>query len=521
MTSSSAPEQPPKAEPDTKLDRHVLMVAGVVVLGAIMSILDVTVVAVAQNTFISEFGTSAAGAAWTATGYTLALAAVIPISSWAAARFGTKRVYLTSLVLFVIGSALCATATSIGMLVAFRVIQGLGGGLLMPIGMMILTKAAGPERVGSVMAVLGIPMLLGPIGGPILGGWLIEIATWHWVFLINVPIGVLAFVYAWFVLRNDEETTRPSVDVVGLLLLSPGLALFLYGVSSSAEHGTFVAKGVLIPAIIGLVLMAGFVWHALRVRNPLLDLRLFTNKTMLAAVITMTFFMIAFFGASLLYPQYFIGVRGESTLTAGLLLAPQGLGAMLTMPIAGRLTDKIGPGKFVLGGIVLIFLGLGVFTLMGADTSYWILCGALFVQGLGMGMTMMPIMSAALATLTNDKVPDGSTLLNVVQQSASSIGTAIISVILATLLTNRPEGGLGIMYNANQEEYQKMVEAGKLPAAPMSSWFDIAADAFSTTFIVSVVLVGITLIPAFFLPRKKIESPLVEEEMDRAPIVMH
>lgn len=479
--------------PDTKLDRHVLMVAGVVVLGAIMSILDVTVVAVAQDTFKSEFGTDAAGAAWTATGYTLALAAVIPLSSWAAARFGIKKVYMTSLVLFVLGSALCALAQNIGMLVAFRVIQGLGGGLLMPIGMMILTKAAGPERVGSVMAVLGIPMLLGPIGGPILGGFLIETTSWHWVFLINVPIGIAALIYSWIVLRDDEATSRPSIDIVGLLLLSPGLALFLYGISSSAEEGTFIAAKVLGPAIVGAALIAGFIFHALRSSNPLLDLRLFRNRTLSIAVITMTLFMIAFFGASLLYPQYFIGVRGETTLMAGLLLAPQGLGAMLTMPIAGRMTDKIGPGKFVLAGIVLIFVGMGTFVFLAADTSYWLLCGALFVQGLGMGMTMMPIMSAALATLKNSQVPDGSTLMNVVQQTASSIGTAVISVLLVNNLKSAATGGM-----------------------------DAAASGFGNTFIVAVVLVAVTLIPAFFLPRKKIDSPLVEEDMDKpAPVIMH
>ena len=223
MTSSSAGA--PTHAPDTKLDRHVLVIAGVVVLGAIMSILDVTVVSVAQNTFQNEFNTDAAGAAWTMTGYTLALAAVIPLSSWAAARFGTKNVYMMSLILFTIGSALCALAWNIGSLVAFRVVQGLGGGLLMPIGMMILTKAAGPERVGSVMAVLGIPMLLGPIAGPILGGLLIEKASWHWVFLINVPIGVVALVYSWFALGNDDEKSKPKIDIVGLLLLSPGLSL--------------------------------------------------------------------------------------------------------------------------------------------------------------------------------------------------------------------------------------------------------------------------------------------------------
>ncbi|WP_168701333.1 DHA2 family efflux MFS transporter permease subunit [Gordonia paraffinivorans] len=502
--------------PDTKLDKNVLLVAGVVVLGAIMSILDVTVVGVAQNTFQQEFSTDAAGAAWTATGYTLALAAVIPLASWAASRFGTKKVYLLSLVLFTLGSALCALATSIGMLVAFRVIQGLGGGLLMPIGMMMLTKAAGPERVGSVMAVLGIPMLLGPISGPILGGVLIENLSWHWIFLVNVPVGVVAFVYAAIVLRDDAEPSPASIDWIGLLLLSPGLALFLYGISTSAEHRTFMAKGVLIPAIIGLLLIIGFVAHALRAKKPLLDLRLFKNKTLSIAVTTMVLFMVAFFGAALLFPQYFIGVRGESTLTAGLLLAPQGLGAMLTMPIAGRLTDKMGPGKFVLGGIVLILIGMSTFTMLGANTSYWLICGSLFVQGLGMGMTMMPIMSAALATLSNTQVPDGSTLMNVIQQSATSVGTAVISVVLASSLAAKPEAGLAIFANTSDKPLPPGV-----PDPLPESFFDTAADVFSNTFLISVVLIACTLIPAFFLPRKKIASPLVEEDLERGPIVMH
>ncbi|RPA60058.1 DHA2 family efflux MFS transporter permease subunit [Gordonia oryzae] len=527
MTSSTSTGGTAHAgPPDTTLDRHVLKVAGVVVLGAIMSILDVTVVSVAQNTFQETFNTNAAGAAWTMTGYTLALAAVIPLSSWAAARFGTKKVYMTSLVLFLVGSALCAVAWNIGSLVAFRVVQGLGGGLLMPIGMMILTKAAGPERVGSVMAVLGIPMLLGPIAGPILGGLLIEKASWHWVFLINVPIGLVALVYAWLVLRDDEEKQRPTIDFVGLLMLSTGLALFLYGVSSSTDAGTFMDTKVLVTTIIGAVLIIAFIIHALRAKNPLLDLRLFKNKTLAIAVVTMTTFMIAFFGAALLYPQYFIGVRGESTLMAGLLLAPQGIGAMLTMPIAGRLTDKMGPGKFVLGGIVLIFCGMGYFVFLGANTPYWAVCLALFVQGLGMGMTMMPIMSAALATLNNKQVPDGSTLMNVVQQTASSIGTAVISVVLANMFKSHPESLLAISSNAAPEKYAQAVQSSAntpaaLPANPPDQWFSWAAEAFGTTFIVATVLVAVTVIPAFFLPRTKIASPLVEEDMDRTPTLMH
>lgn len=512
---------PPGVASD-KLDRQVFIVAGVVVLGAIMSILDVTVVAVAQNTFIETFNTSTAGAAWSMTGYTLALAAVIPTASWAASRFGTKRVYMASLVLFLIGSVLCALAWNIGTLVAFRVIQGFGGGLLMPIGMMIMTRAAGPERVGSVMAVLGIPMLLGPIMGPILGGWLIEIASWHWVFLINVPIGIIALVYAFVALPGGDEEPGKKIDIFGLLMLSPGLALFLFGVSSSAEEQTFNAPRVYVPMIIGAVLIATFIWHALRSSNPLIDLRLFRNSTLRVAVITMSLFAIAFFGASLLYPQYFIGVRGESTLTAGLILAPQGIGAMLTMPIAGKMTDKIGPGKFVLGGLVLIAIGVAAFITLDTDTSYWFLCGALFVQGLGMGMTMMPIMTAALATLRGPDIADGSTLMNAIQQTASSIGTAVITVIFTTMLL--PVSRAAMQAGGDPAKLAEAVKAnaGDIPAGenPMSFIPHDIASTFGNTFVIATVLVVLTLIPAFFLPRKKMVVEGSAEEA-QTPVAIH
>src|SRR5690349_16600201 len=232
-----------------------------------MSILDITVVSVAQPTFQTEFDATPAQTAWTMTGYTLALASVIPLTGWAADRFGTKRLYMLAVLLFTGGSVLCAAASSVEMLTGFRVLQGLGGGMLMPLGMTIMTRAAGPERIGRVMAVLGIPMLLGPIFGPILGGWLIDIATWHWIFLINLPIGAIALVYAALVLPKDNVEPSETFDWVGVLLLSPGLASFLYGVSSIPETGTVWAVKVLVPAIIGLVLVAAFVPWALRPAN--------------------------------------------------------------------------------------------------------------------------------------------------------------------------------------------------------------------------------------------------------------
>src|SRR5215216_2840350 len=182
---------------DSGLDRDLMSVAWVVVLGAIMSILDVTVVNVAINTLAAEFDTTLPTIQWVITGYTLALAAVIPLTGWAADRFGTKRLYLTSLVLFVAGSILCGAAWSAGSLIGFRVLQGLGGGMIMPAVMTIMTKKAGPQRMGRVMGVLGVPMLIAPIAGPILGGWLVDDVSWRWIFFINVPIGVVAFALAW------------------------------------------------------------------------------------------------------------------------------------------------------------------------------------------------------------------------------------------------------------------------------------------------------------------------------------
>src|SRR6186997_482355 len=358
---SSGTKIDPAELPD-HIDGPVLKIAGVVVLGAIMSILDITVVNVALPTLQTEFGTPGhpiaySTVAWSVTAYMLALAAVIPLTGWAADRFGTKRLYMTAIALFTIGSALCAAAQSIEMLITFRVLQGLGGGMLMPLGMTIMTRAAGPHRMGRLMAILGVPMLLGPILGPIIGGWLIQVASGHWVFLINAPIGVIAIIYAWRVLPRDTPEPSESFDFLGMALMSPGLALFLFGVSSIPSEGTATAPRVWVSMLLGAALMVTFVFHSFRPEHPLLDLRLFKNRNLTVSVITMFLFAAAFFGGLLLVPTYFQQIRGESTLDAGLLVAPQGLGAMVTMPIAGTLSDRIPVGRIVPFGLVLIIGG--------------------------------------------------------------------------------------------------------------------------------------------------------------------
>src|SRR4051794_19893752 len=354
------------AEPDGKLDRRILTIASVVVLGAIMSILDTTVVNVAINTLAREFDTDLPTIQWVVTGYTLALATVIPVSGWAADRFGTKRLYMLSIGLFVAGSALSGLAWSAGSLIGFRVLQGLGGGMLMPCGMTILMRAAGPQRVGRVMAIIGVPMLLGPILGPILGGWLVDNASWRWIFFINLPIGIAAFIASIRILEKDKPQPAERFDTVGLFLLSPGLALLIYGLAKSVSAGGFAAPEVWATSLAGALLLVGFVWHGLRTSHALIDLRLFKNRTFSAASGTLILMIISVFGAMLLLPLYLQTVRGESAFTSGLLLAPQGIGAMIVMPIAGQLTDRTGVGKLVIPGLAVILASsLGLTQLSG------------------------------------------------------------------------------------------------------------------------------------------------------------
>jgi len=517
-STNSAPEYP------DNIDGAVLKIAGVVVLGAIMTILDITVVNVALPTFQTAFTgiddpLPYSTVAWTVTGYTLALATVIPLTGWAADRFGTKRLYLAAIGLFTLGSALCAAAQSIEMLITFRVLQGLGGGMLMPLGMTIMTRAAGPHRMGRLMAVLGIPMLLGPIMGPILGGWLIEHASWHWIFLINLPLGVGAMVYAWFVLEKDAPQPSESFDFLGMALMSPGLALFLYGVSSipGAANGDYGYTRVWVTAITGVLLVVAFVFHSFRPEHPLLDLRLFKNRNLTVSIITMFMFVAAFFGGLLLVPTYFQQVRGESALVAGLLVAPQGIGAMLTMPIAGTLSDRLPVGRIVPVGLVVIVIGFFGLTQVTATTPYPLLIAELFVLGLGMGASMMPLFTSALKTLRAPEVARGSTLLNINQQIGSSVGVAVISVILTAHL--------------NASDLAKPAMAATLDptlidavggAAAVTAGLAEAAAAFADTFWVAWVLVVLTLIPAFFLPRRHEQLAMADDQAEGVPpVIMH
>jgi EmrB/QacA subfamily drug resistance transporter len=477
---------------DTHISRALLMVAAVVVLGAIMSILDTTVVNVAINTLAARFHTTLPTIQWVATGYTLALATVIPLSGWIADRFGTKRLYMGSIAMFVIGSCLSGLAWSSATIILFRVLQGLGGGMIMPAGMTILTRAAGPQRIGRVMAIMGVPMLLGPILGPILGGWLVTDVSWRWIFFINLPIGIAALILALRVLPRDVAQHSQRLDLVDLVLVSPGLALTIYGLAESSSSGGFGSDKVLIPLFVGVALLCAFVWHALRASDPLIDLRLFKNRAFATSSMSLILMCISVFGAFLLLPLYFQAVRGESPLMAGVLLAPQGLGSMITMPIAGQLSDKIGSGKIVPFGLLGVVASVIWLTQIGAHTSWVAICIDLFVFGLGMGFAMMPIFTGAMQSVSGAAAARASTALNIIQQTGASVGTAVLSVLLATELADQLGHGS-----------HGTIGAAAVPASVRAHLAGPMATAFGHTFIWACVLLGIAFIGSLTLPRSR------------------
>jgi EmrB/QacA subfamily drug resistance transporter len=472
------------------LDAQLRGLAIVVVLGTIMSIFDTTIVNVAIDTLARQFHTDIATIQWVSTAYLLALAIVIPLTGWSIERFGAKRVYMLSLSLFLIGSALCGMAWSAGSLIGFRVIQGLGGGMILPVGQTILARAAGPQRIGRVMSIVGIPMLLGPVLGPAIGGLILGSLSWRWIFYVNIPIGIVALILSARTLKSDATGTAGKLDVAGVLLLSSGLAGIVYGLSEAGSSGGFSNPRVEIGLIGGAALVAGFCWHALRVKAPLIDLRLFKNRGFSAASATGFLLGATVFGAMFLMPLYYQIVRGQSALHAGLLLAPQGLGAMIAMPISGRITDRVGAYRIVPYGIVLIILGTVVYSQVTPSTSELLLAIALFVRGIGLGMSMMPSMSAAYQTLEQSQVPRATTTINIVRQVGASLGTAVLAVILQRSIISEFHGiagGGGSLLGGT----------ASIPDAARAR----VADAFGTSFWWAVGLSALTIIPALMLPR--------------------
>jgi EmrB/QacA subfamily drug resistance transporter len=477
------------------LTREILALAAVVVLGAIMTILDATIVNVALPTLGQDLHTSISTIQWVPTIYLLAFASVIPLTGWTAGRFGAKLVWLASLGLFMAGSLLAGLSPSIGVLIGARVVQGLGGGMIMPLGQSMLAQVAGPKRMGRVMSIIGVPLLLAPVFGPLIGGALIGAASWRWIFFVNLPVGLLAVVLAVRLLPaggpRAAHHRAQRLDVPGAVLLSGGLALFLYGLAETGQHAQVATPSALGPMAAGAGAVALFAWRALRVPNPLIDLRLFRRRGFAAGTAVNLVLGVALFGVALLLPLYFELLRGRTPAQTGLLLAPQGLGAAVTISLAGYLTDKVGARRVVPVGVLLAVAGTAWYTQIGVHTPYWALLVALFLVGAGLGATITPAMAAAYQGLPATAMGQATAAISVVQRVAGAIGSALLAVVLQQATTARLpgfHGGIG--------------QAGALAAASPHAAAALA-QAFGVSFAVALALSVLALIPALLLPHRE------------------
>ncbi|MFE3029094.1 MDR family MFS transporter [Nocardia tengchongensis] len=396
--------------------------------------LDSTVVNVAVHSLSVNLHSDLGTVQWVLTGYLLALAAVIPVTGWAARRVGDKTLYLSTLALFTVGSVLCASAHTVGQLTAFRIVQGLGGGMLLPAGQIMLTKLAGPQNMPRVMAIVGVPAVLTPVLGPTIGGLLLDGPGWRWIFLINVPICAISLILGLRLLPADTRADAGRFDYLGLVLASTGLVALTYGLTQIGTRDSGSRTVWILVA--GGALMALFVIRALRIDYPLLDMRLYRNPVFGAASLAIFCLGGAMYGAMILMPLYFQTVRGESAFATGLLLIPGGVGAAAAMWMGGRFTERWGGGVVATVGAVVAIVTTLPFVAMTDRSSYAYLLIAMGVRGLAVGLSIMPAMSAAYQALRNDEINDATPQLNVLQRVGGSIGTAIVAVALQHQLTH-------------------------------------------------------------------------------------
>jgi EmrB/QacA subfamily drug resistance transporter len=424
------------------MDGPLLRLLLIASFGSILLNLSSTTINVALDKLMADLHAPLSVTQWVITGYLLALTLVLPSFRWAVERAGARRLYVACLLGFTATSALAALAWDAPSLIAFRVLQGAVGGLLAPLAQTLIAQLAGPKRMGRAVSIAAIPVLLVPVLGPTLGGVLIQRLSWRWLFLFNVPFGVAGAWLAWQRLPPGETITRSRLDAMGLALLSPGVALFTWGVSAFGRSHVPVTLRTCLPLAAAFLLIAIFVLDARRrPQTALLDLSLFRHRAIGAALVTYLLASFGSFGAQLILPLYYQQVRGESPMGAGLLIAAQGVGMAITLPLVGRLTDRFDNGKVVLAGVLTTLLGTLAFTQVTDQTSYVLLSLSLVFRGAGLGATTTPALAAAYRHLSHEEIPNATTAMNIVQRLGAPLGTATMAMALQRFSAGISRGG--------------------------------------------------------------------------------
>jgi EmrB/QacA subfamily drug resistance transporter len=469
-----------------------------VIIGMIMVILDSTIVNVALPGLVKTFNSSLSTMQWTITGYTLALSAVIPLAGWMTDRFGAKRIFLITISFFTLGSLLCSIAQTPEQLIIFRIIQGIGGGMVAPIGMAMIFRLAPPGKMGAVMGMLGIPMILAPAFGPMLSGWLIEFATWHWIFLINLPIGIIGVIVGIRYLPKVERKSVPSLDIIGMILGPIAFASLAYGVSEGGRV-SWTSTEALTGLIVGGVALLLFIIVELRQKQPLLELRVFGSSDFTRGIVIAWIAQIAMFGAMVLIPYFLQNIRGYTPFNTGVIMLPQALAAGIFMPIGGRLFDKIGARPLVVTGLSVITAALFLLSQITVDTKLFMVMLPLGMIGAGMGLSMMAVNTHVLQAAPRRLVSRVTPLTTAAQQVMVSFAVAGLTGYLTTRIADH-------------------IQINGAAGNPIEA----SVSAFGDTFFLAACIAASGAVIALILrkPKKNTDDEVVKETVDKADQAM-
>ncbi|SDK72372.1 drug resistance transporter, EmrB/QacA subfamily [Actinopolyspora mzabensis] len=410
------------------------------VLALVMQILDMTILNVALATLGERFGVDAGTLQWVLTAYMISLAVFIPSSGWISDRFGSKRTFQFAVIVFTAASVICGAAPGIKTLIAARFLQGVGGGMLVPVGQAMLFRAFPAEERAKASAILAIPITAAPALGPLLGGTLIEVASWRWIFFINVPVGALAL-WCSILFLVEERGQRPGrFDLPGFLLAGSGLAVLLFGLDRAAQDG-WTEPAVWACLLLAVVLICGLVWRELRAAEPMLDLRLLGNRIFGAGNVLLLCQTGAMFGVLFLIPLYLQNLRGASALQAGAILMPQALSMLLVTQVISRIYGRVGPRRLVAGGFATLLVSTATLQFLSLSVSLWAVVGSLLLLGASMGLLMTPLQTAAFAQVTSAAMGQATSLFNVSRQVATALATAVVASALV-MFTEAASSGL-------------------------------------------------------------------------------
>ncbi|KPV45739.1 hypothetical protein AN477_01065 [Alicyclobacillus ferrooxydans] len=403
----------------------------IIVLGVFMAVLDMGVVNVAIPTMESDLHATTNQIQWVLTAYMLVIGVLVPISGWMADRFGAKKLFLFSLFMFTLGSALCGMAWNVGSIIGFRVVQALGGGFMMPVAMAMIYRIFPPDRRGLVMGVFGVAIMAAPAFGPALSGYLVEYSSWRLIFYINVPIGIIALLLGATMMHEFSHEVKNKLDIWGFMLSTVGFFSLLYGFNNVPDHGwhSLLVTGFVALGVICLILL---VIVELTTKSPIIELRVLKNYMFSMSLVISSIINTALFVGIFLLPLYLQNILGLSAVRTGLFMTPAALASAVVMPISGRLFDRIGARPLALIGLLFVTVASFGFTSMTTDSGTGHIQWLYIIRSIGMGMTMMPIMTAGMNTVKREWVSQGTAMTNTVRQVASSLGTAILTSYFTT-----------------------------------------------------------------------------------------